>query len=85
MKKILSKSTKFGEFQSENCAICLNVIDKKAILPCNHSYCIRCVAIWAKSHKSCPFCRKNFNFVTDFKERRLEIEELIEKWGYTEE
>jgi len=47
----------------EECAICLDVLNKPVILPCGHKYCYDCLEGWrskyvADKNRTCPQCRK---------------------------
>jgi len=48
-----------------DCAICLDIIDKKYkpdFVKCNHfSFHKECLDSWVKRNRSCPICRKNYN------------------------
>ena len=41
----------------EECCVCL---ERKPdiILPCAHSYCLKCIEQWNVNHKTCPVCRE---------------------------
>lgn len=47
------------------CPICLETLNDPRILPCQHSFCLRCLqGIWASKQPNdtvhCPFCRETF-------------------------
>ena len=50
-----------AELENPVCAIYLN----SCICPslpnnCKHSFCFRCLKLWAKSKRICPLCRRSF-------------------------
>ena len=50
------------------CAICTSVRKETTSLPCNHFFCRECIGRWVVTgHKSCPYCRANFNGHMDMK------------------
>ena len=69
------------------CSICIQTFTKPKILPCIHTYCLKCLDGWTKTQSqgrqiSCPLCRKPFtvpdgglqNLPTNFfMEKLLEI------------
>ncbi|KZT58528.1 hypothetical protein CALCODRAFT_494801 [Calocera cornea HHB12733] len=44
--------------QAEGCAICLQTIQDRTVLPdCNHDvFCFQCLLIWAEQSRKCPLC-----------------------------
>ena len=41
-----------------SCSICLETLNDKCTLNCNHSFCKKCVDEWLqKNNKTCPNCR----------------------------
>ena len=47
------------------CPICTEVYVEPKVLPCIHTFCLRCIEAWAKSKNSgdkvtCPLCRSDF-------------------------
>ena len=48
-----------GEDATENCAICMDVITQKKILPCGHIFCTDCIDNYLNNYKkACPTCGK---------------------------
>jgi len=54
------------------CPVCINTIEKKLILSCNHEFCTTCIHAWAvqaweknesntNEKPSCPMCRASFS------------------------
>ena len=45
-----------------NCSVCYETkaAKTKALLPCGHEFCKRCIDKWRKQNNSCPLCRKTF-------------------------
>ena len=52
---------KLHENQKKICSICLNLIDKKIILDCEHTFCKKCILKWLCINSNCPMCRGNIN------------------------
>ena len=47
------------------CAICTQVYTDPRVLPCGHTYCLKCIEAWTKDKQpgdevACPLCRKQF-------------------------
>ena len=45
------------------CSICLEQLDERSrVLPCQHTFCMKClgIIIESKGHLQCPECRSNF-------------------------
>ena len=47
------------------CPICTEVYTDPRVLPCGHTYCIKCIEAWSKDKQpgdklACPLCRKEF-------------------------
>ena len=62
--------------KEEICPICYDFIFHKTFVePCNHFFCKKCISIWYKKSKTCPYCRsdikgffeENFHFHTEKK------------------
>jgi len=32
--------------------------DKKAVIDCNHYFCLGCIKKWAEIENSCPYCKQ---------------------------
>lgn len=43
------------------CPICLDQIQKKAVLSCKHEMCSVCIIKWLNEDHSCPICRAEVN------------------------
>ncbi|CAK79184.1 unnamed protein product (macronuclear) [Paramecium tetraurelia] len=62
IKKVQAKKKVSNEEPPEDCSICYQeIIDKGIIQTCKHSYCFKCIEVWAKQKQTCPQCRMNFN------------------------
>ena len=47
------------------CPICTEVYTDPRVLPCGHTYCLKCIEAWSKDKQpgdelNCPLCRKQF-------------------------
>jgi len=47
------------------CTICTEVYTDPRVLPCGHTFCLKCLVAWSKDRQpgdqlSCPLCRKLF-------------------------
>eukprot|EP00347_Sterkiella_histriomuscorum_P022614 403337819 len=43
------------------CNICIEELtDIKAVIDCNHYYCLECIKHWAENENTCPLCKKEF-------------------------
>jgi len=47
------------------CSICTEVYTDPRVLPCVHTYCLKCIKAWSKDKQpgdklACPLCRKEF-------------------------
>ena len=47
------------------CPICTEVYTDPRVLPCGHTYCLKCIEAWSKDKQpgnklACPLCRKEF-------------------------
>ena len=53
------------------CPICTNVYTDPRVLPCVHTYCLKCIEGWSQQRKpeeklmACPLCRKEINISTE--------------------
>ena len=54
------------EVEDEKCPVCIDIIDQKFRLPCNHEFCTSCIYEWAENDRKtrvqprCPMCRTGF-------------------------
>ncbi|CAL0317913.1 unnamed protein product [Lupinus luteus] len=60
----LISMVKFSELDEKdkvpNCPICMEEFkddDEASKLPCNHTYCYKCILRWINNKKTCPVCR----------------------------
>ena len=46
--------------ETVQCIICLDdCVDPSILIPCGHTYCSQCVALWLQENIVCPTCRTN--------------------------
>jgi len=61
-QQISSKSGQHSHAQSEDCAICMESMNKNknfAKTSCGHSFCLSCLVSSLKNNNTCPLCRTN--------------------------
>jgi len=72
------------------CAICCGDLTDARVLPCVHTFCLKCIEKWSRNKKtgekvSCPICRKEFEIPEggnaalprdSFVEKLLEVKKL---------
>ena len=65
-----SSSQKGHQRQEDlSCNICTEILtEAKAVLDCDHFFCLACIKKWAEIENTCPLCKKRFSCI---KERRL--------------
>jgi len=52
------------------CPICTEVYTDPRVLPCVHTYCLKCIKAWSRDKQlgdqlACPLCRKQFTVPCD--------------------
>ena len=52
------------------CPICTEVYTDPRVLPCGHTYCLKCIEAWSKDKQpgdelACPLCRKEFTLTSN--------------------
>ena len=54
-----NKRTYVAEVEHNSCAICLNLLNRPIITPCNHAFCVHCFEECAELSikRICPLCR----------------------------
>ncbi|XP_041050159.1 E3 ubiquitin-protein ligase TRIM8-like [Carcharodon carcharias] len=70
------------------CAVCLQVYQDPVILPCQHSFCLKCIErVWAHTagpgRFECPQCRRKFNPRPSL-ERNLTLCNIVEKYNHSQ-
>ncbi|CAK57046.1 unnamed protein product (macronuclear) [Paramecium tetraurelia] len=62
IKKQKTKKQQPSEQPVEDCSICYGqIVDKGIIQGCQHTYCFKCIEIWAQQNLTCPQCRVQFS------------------------
>jgi len=85
MYSILEKM-KSEEKIEDNCAICLDSIDKPTLTACGHLFCYNCLKMCLDNKKLCPLCKTNLEgkdiLVMNLKKKdNEESNPLIQKYG----
>ncbi|XP_048398952.1 E3 ubiquitin/ISG15 ligase TRIM25-like [Stegostoma tigrinum] len=67
------------------CAVCLHVYQDPVTLPCQHSFCLKCIeGVWAQKTApggfECPQCRRNFNHKPRL-EKNITLYNIVEKYN----
>ncbi|XP_078406625.1 E3 ubiquitin/ISG15 ligase TRIM25-like [Cetorhinus maximus] len=70
------------------CAVCLQVYQDPVILPCQHSFCLKCIErVWAQTagpgRFECPQCRRKFNPRPSL-ERNFTLCNIVEKYNHSQ-
>ncbi|XP_038657182.1 E3 ubiquitin/ISG15 ligase TRIM25-like [Scyliorhinus canicula] len=70
------------------CSVCLQIYQDPVILPCQHSFCEKCIDnAWAhfglQGRVSCPQCRRNFN-PRPCPERNFTLRNIVEKYNQSQ-
>lgn len=60
---ILSNPIILNNFQTEECSICMDLNNTKALimLPCGHKFHNSCIVQWLNTQQTCPICRHNIS------------------------
>lgn len=48
---------------NSECIICADILDNKEliVLRCKHTFHLKCIELWFKYKRTCPYCRENIN------------------------
>lgn len=93
---MIQETALFTEFEVQDCAICLEILDSKQIVfKCGHVFHIDCISIWNKMQSSCPSCRMkiqkdmifkmDFNVTISYKNKIWEALNILRKFQYEKE
>ena len=85
MLSILDKM-KSEEKIEDNCAICLDCIEKPTLTACGHLFCYNCLKLCLDSKKLCPLCKTNLDgkdIMVMNKKKEIDSTDnpLIQKYG----
>ncbi|XP_072367970.1 E3 ubiquitin/ISG15 ligase TRIM25-like [Scyliorhinus torazame] len=68
------------------CAVCLHVYQSPATLPCQHSFCLKCIErVWTEATGpfECPHCRRKFKNRPKL-ERNITLSNIVEKYNQSQ-
>jgi FHA domain len=69
--RVANTSAKLEEHYE--CSICCNAMACcHSISPCGDAFCYCCIADWAKKHKNCPLCNKDFELKASVPNRTID-------------
>lgn len=65
-----ASSCKQPHDHTRDCPICSDGFTDRRVLPCGHTYCLRCIATWAVDKEpgdtvTCPLCRRDVTIPSD--------------------
>ncbi|XP_078089168.1 E3 ubiquitin/ISG15 ligase TRIM25-like isoform X2 [Mustelus asterias] len=78
-----------GAFAEElTCAVCLQIYQDPVVLPCQHSFCLKCIDdVWRFSGVpggvSCPQCRRQFS-PRPYLEKNFTLRNIVEKYNQSQ-
>ena len=82
---ILEKMKSSEIIDEEDCAICMDKIDKPALTACGHLFCYECLKLCLDNTKKCPMCKTDLTgkdlMVMNLKKEEDETNPLIKKYG----
>ena len=59
--------------EEDTCSICLDIIDYRTTLECNHFFCVGCYKSWNERSNLCPMCK------TQIENPKLALDNSIDK------
>ena len=83
MLSILEKMNSEDKIE-DNCAICLDLIDKPTLTACGHLFCYHCLRVCLDNKKLCPLCKTNLegkDIMVMNMNKKEESNPLIHKYG----
>uniref|UniRef100_UPI00398E558B E3 ubiquitin/ISG15 ligase TRIM25-like isoform X2 n=1 Tax=Pristiophorus japonicus TaxID=55135 RepID=UPI00398E558B len=78
-----------GALEAElTCAVCLDVYQDPVALPCQHSFCLKCIeGVWAQTagpgEFECPHCHRKFNPRPNL-ERNFTLCNIVENYNHSQ-
>jgi len=57
INKINDLTERIKSLNSNNCSICMDIVQNPVMLDCTHLFCGACIFRWVKDNKNCPYCR----------------------------
>ena len=79
---IIDDEKKMFIFKEKNdiCPICYDFIFLKTYIePCSHFFCKKCINMWYKKNKTCPYCRSNIKGLFEEKIHFLTEKKIYKK------
>ena len=78
-----SSSQKGLQMQEDlSCNICTEILTEgKAVLDCDHFFCLECIKKWAEIENTCPLCKKRFSCIKERRMKRRNAEEASNNAG----
>ena len=70
------KGLQRGPEEDLSCNICTeSLTEGKAVLDCDHFFCLECIRKWAEIENTCPLCKKRFSQITERRSKRRKVDE----------
>jgi hypothetical protein len=65
-----------------SCNICTeSLTEGKAVLDCDHFFCLECIKKWAEIENTCPLCKKRFSCIKERRMKRRNADETSNNAG----
>ena len=65
-----------------SCNICTeSLTEGKAVLDCDHFFCLECIKKWAEIENTCPLCKKRFSCIKERRMKKRNAEEASNNAG----
>jgi len=81
--KIKDLTERIKSLNTENCSICMDVLQNPVMLECTHMFCGQCILKWILKNNNCPYCRNHIpsykKLIAIVNEKNNNIEEVLSK------